>query len=81
MYLGTDNDVRYEKKKNKILFLSGANLERLVPGSITMLRSVFISEKSIEHFFVDFYAQTSSNERITEAYIKKEKKNKDLHSF
>ncbi len=79
LYLGTDIDIRHEKKKNTILFLCGADLERLVPGSISMMRSAFISDKSIEHFFVDFNAQTSSCEKITEEYIKKREKQQGFY--
>lgn len=75
LYLGIDSDIRYEKKKNTALFLSGAKLERLVPGSISMMRSVFTPpEKSKEHFFIDFFAHTSLSEKLTNDYIKKREK-------
>ncbi len=74
LYLGTTIDNRYDKKKNKILLMCGAKLERLVPGSLNMMRSAFFPEKPIEHFFIDFSAQFLSPEKIVEEYIKEKER-------
>ena len=69
LYLGTDVDIRYEKQKNKILFICGAKFERLVPGSINMVRSAFFCEKQNDHFFIDFSAEFFSAEKFVTDYI------------
>lgn len=57
LYLGADVGIRYTKKKNEILLICGDKLERLVPGSIKMMRSAFFRGKPIDYFFIDFSAQ------------------------